>query len=270
MDPLPVTLNEYGTFHAMDRALYCVLAVKLWRDPYESVQIMALWLWMERLGFKNFVFTILSMPPMVISKYADEALTCVKCINDPQFVFSAEFSEIPLTSKLVKKRISFQYFHENRASVVKELRKIVTEICAVALQDVIEDAIRKHDAYESLVNSFSNLGFVGEASTSSSLTNGASVEDRTMFITFSRGYPVAESEVREFFTRLFGNCIEAFYLQPVRSDEQALYARVVFTRPSVIDLILNGVTKAKFTINGKHLWMRKYVPKRRSSFPRLP
>lgn len=271
MDPTlsPVTIKEYGTFHAMDRELYSLLAVELWRDPYESVQIMALWLWMERLGFKNLVLTILSMPPMLINKYADEALACVKCINEPQFVFSAEVSEIPLTSKLVKKRISLQYFHENRPIVVKELRKIITEICAMALQDVIEDAVEKHNAYDSLVNNFSNLGFVGEVSRDYSHANEASQEERTMFVTFSKGYPVSESEVREFFCKLFGDCIEAFHMQPVRSDEQALYARVVFSTPKVIDLILNGVTKAKFTINGKHLWMRKFVPKRRSSFPRL-
>ncbi|XP_027067318.1 uncharacterized protein [Coffea arabica] len=270
MDPelLPVTPNEYGTFHAMDRALYSLLAVDLWRDPYESVQIMALWLWMERLGFKNLVLTILSMPPMLINKYADEALTCVKCVNDPQFVLSAEVNEIPATSRLVKKRITLQYFHENRPIVVKELRNVVTETCAMALQDVIEDAVKKHNAYESLVNSFSNLGFVGEACGDYRNANGASQEERTMFVTFSKGYPVAESEVTEFFTKLFGNCIEAFHMQPVRSDEQPLYARVVFSTPKVIDLILGGVTKAKFTINGKHLWMRKFVPKRKSSFPR--
>ncbi|XP_071911218.1 uncharacterized protein [Coffea arabica] len=240
MDPelLPVTPNEYGTFHAMDRALYSLLAVDLWRDPYESVQIMALWLWMERLGFKNL------------------------------FVLSAEVNEIPATSRLVKKRITLQYFHENRPIVVKELRNVVTETCAMALQDVIEDVVKKHNAYESLVNSFSNLGFVGEACGDYSNANGASQEERTMFVTFSKGYPVAESEVTEFFTKLFGNCIEAFHMQPVRSDEQPLYARVVFSTPKVIDLILGGVTKAKFTINGKHLWMRKFVPKRKSSFPR--
>ncbi|KAL3532693.1 hypothetical protein ACH5RR_006214 [Cinchona calisaya] len=266
----PVTLNEYVSFHAMDRALYSVLAVELWRDPYESVQVLALWLWMERAVFKNFVLMISSMAPMLINKYADEALTCVKCINDPQFFFTAEMGDIPLTSSLIRKKMSLLYFHENRAILVNELRKIVTEIFAMALQDVIEDAIKRHATHDSLVNSFANLGFVGETSTGSNHSNSSSqVEDRTMFVTFSKGYPVAESEVREFFTKLFGNCIESFHMQPVRSDEQALYARVVFCTPAIIDLILNGVNKAKFTINGKHLWMRKFVPRRRSSFPRM-
>lgn len=266
--PFPVRRDEYGAFHAMDIALYSVLAVELWRDPYESVQVMALWLWMERLGFKNVVLTILSMPLMLINKYADEAFTCVKCIHDHQFLLSAEASDIPLTSNLVKKKISLLYFHENRATVVHELRKIVNEICAKAFQDVIKDAITRHTAYDSQVDSLVNLGFVGETSTSSGQSNRASQDDRTMFVTFSKGFPVTESEVRKFFTKLYGNCIEAFYMQPVRPNEQALYARVVFCTTAVVDSVLNGVTKAKFTINGKHCWMRKFVPKRRSSFTR--
>ncbi|KAL3535523.1 hypothetical protein ACH5RR_003984 [Cinchona calisaya] len=66
-----------------------------------------------------------------------------------------------------------------------------------------------------------------------------------MFVTFSKGYPVTESEIRELFGKLFGNCIEAFHLQPVRSDEQPCYAPVVFFRPSIIDLIVNGVGKGQ-------------------------
>ncbi|KAK6273692.1 hypothetical protein POUND7_010775 [Theobroma cacao] len=96
-------------------------------------------------------------------------------------------------------------------------------------------------------------------------------DDRTMFVTFSKGYPVHEWEVREFFTRAYGDCIESLHMQEVPPDEQSLFARIVFRSESAIEIILSGMSKAKFTINGKHVWARKFVPKRlKPSLPAAP
>lgn len=49
-------------------------------------------------------------------------------------------------------------------------------------------------------------------------------------------------------------------------DEQVLYARMV-VKPvavGVIEEIVGRGNKAKYTINGKHVWARKYVKKSRS------
>ncbi|KAI3758018.1 hypothetical protein L6452_05564 [Arctium lappa] len=90
-------------------------------------------------------------------------------------------------------------------------------------------------------------------------------DDRTIFLTFSKGYPISKSEVRDYFTRNFGDFIEAIYMHDVGSDEQSLYARVVVCLPSVVKTIVmrdgpNG--KSKYNINGKHVWARKYVKKK--------
>ncbi|XP_047947277.1 uncharacterized protein LOC125193512 [Salvia hispanica] len=99
-------------------------------------------------------------------------------------------------------------------------------------------------------------------------TNEVSRNERTMFVTFSKGYPVNEYEVKLFFERVFGNCIESFHMQEVSNpEEQSLYAKIVFLRPAFIRAILNGAMKAKFTINGKHVWMRKFVPKNNRHSP---
>ncbi|OMO91801.1 hypothetical protein COLO4_18099 [Corchorus olitorius] len=87
-------------------------------------------------------------------------------------------------------------------------------------------------------------------------------DDRTMFVTFSKGYPVYEWEVREFFGRAYGDCIESLHMQEVQPNQQSLFARIVFHSVSSIEMILNGMSKVKFTINGKHVWARKFVPKR--------
>ncbi|KAK4403843.1 hypothetical protein Sango_0752900 [Sesamum angolense] len=94
-------------------------------------------------------------------------------------------------------------------------------------------------------------------------------DDRTIFLTFSKGYPITEDEVREFFTRRFGDFIEELIMQEVGEDEQVLYARMVARSPAVIEGIVGG-NKAKYSINGKHVWARKYVKKQHQQQSRSP
>ncbi|KAK9124847.1 hypothetical protein Scep_013693 [Stephania cephalantha] len=52
----------------------------------------------------------------------------------------------------------------------------------------------------------------------------AAQQERTMFMTFSREYPVTEAEVRDYFTRTYGDCIDSFHIEEVEATQQALYA----------------------------------------------
>lgn len=289
-----VTLDEFKLFHGIDRSLYLILIRNLVRDPLESLYIMGLWLWLERAGFSHFISKILSLPPFLINELADEAVTCLRCTN-PQLPFSSESTEIPLTHSLVKKDISLHFFHEHHLTAFKEIENLVRGVCIPSLSDIVEkehyakfvqssmncqmmmpshaastssaNSVREPSSYDNLV--MQSLGFVSDSppSRGKARANEVSRNERTMFVTFSKGYPVTESEVRQFFGRLFGNCIESFHMQEVKADEQSLYAKIVFTRPSFIQSILNGVGKAKFTINGKHVWMRKFVPKNNRQAP---
>ncbi|WRX33429.1 hypothetical protein QQP08_025916 [Theobroma cacao] len=93
------------------------------------------------------------------------------------------------------------------------------------------------------------------------------------FIKEIQGFRVGVNleEVREFFTRAYGDCIESLHMQEVPPDEQSLFARIVFRSESAIEIILSGMSKAKFTINGKHVWTGKFVPKRlKPSLPPTP
>ncbi|KAH6832731.1 Rho guanine nucleotide exchange factor [Perilla frutescens var. hirtella] len=87
-----------------------------------------------------------------------------------------------------------------------------------------------------------------------------SPDDRTIFLTFSKGYPTSEEEVKEYFTKKFGDFIEDLIMQEVEEGEQPLYAKMVAKSPAVMDGIVEG-NKAKYSIGGKHVWARKYVRK---------
>lgn len=47
-------------------------------------------------------------------------------------------------------------------------------------------------------------------------------------------------------------------------NDQALYARLVLRSSDKIPEIVtvsDGISRTKYTINGKHVWARKYIPK---------
>lgn len=151
----------------------------------------------------------------------------------------------------MEKEISLQFFHENRVHAGQEVARIVKDVCFRALADIMQQAIEKK------ANTCQNLA----ADHQTEMNIMVPAEDRTMFVTFSKGYPVYEWEVREFLNRAYGDCIESVKMQEVQPNEQSLFARIVFHSASTIEVILDGMSKAKFTINGKHVWVRKFVPK---------
>ncbi|MCD7460506.1 hypothetical protein HAX54_043665 [Datura stramonium] len=270
--PFQITVEEFRLFHKIDRTVYSLLVMELRRDPMQSMQTLALWIWLERTGFNGVIRKILSLPPFLINELADEAATCLKCIEDDQFLVSAGAGEIPLTQSLIAKEFSLLFFHQNRDSATSGIRKIASEVCLRALPDIMEKAMNTSceesnmsGESSSLIGRMARLGLGGDMSPRRMMGNNVPPDDRTMFVTFSKGYPVAEWEIREFFTKIFGDCIEYILMQEVKPNEQALYARIIFYTPAIIEFILNNLSKAKFSINGKHVWMRKFVPKNGNS-----
>ena len=60
--------------------------------------------------------------------------------------------------------------------------------------------------------------------------------------------------------RKFGDFIEAIYMQEVAPGGQPLFARVVSRSAIVVDVVVAG-GKAKYNINGRQVWAKKYKKK---------
>ncbi|MCL7040232.1 hypothetical protein MKW94_008031 [Papaver nudicaule] len=86
---------------------------------------------------------------------------------------------------------------------------------------------------------------------------------RSMFITFSNGFPLTERQIITFFTQNWGPVVEEVEIEQAdNKKENPQYGKVVFRDPAVIPLILNGERRVKFVVHGRHLWARIYVPKK--------
>lgn len=277
--PPALTLEEINMYHEMDRNLYSHLATYLRRDPLESMRVMALWLWLEKSGFNNFVKTISTLPNFLINEIADETMICINFLtNSNSFNSFPHQIDLPLTQSLLGDDMSLNFFSLNREKAILGIRKAWTETCLRALQDLMQLATERNAARALAETQLAMSSIVERGFSRLNLNNfdrfsprfenppeAVHPDDRTMFVTFSKGYPVPERDIREFFNMMFGDCIESLHMQDVRIGEQSLYARIVFYTPDVLGAVLNGEDKAKFTIKGRHMWMRKFVSKRRRS-----
>ncbi|XP_038880472.1 uncharacterized protein LOC120072131 [Benincasa hispida] len=267
-----VSQEEFNLFHKIDRQLYTILAINIGRDPIEALQIMAFWLWLERVGFRHVVFRLLRLPVLLINELADEALAALACIlsDHPPPLSNDYNNSIPLTQNFMKKEISLQFLYANRQAATEGVAKIRNEVCFRAMKDIMLRAMSHRQI--SAATPVTAPPPPPPPPLGGYLQPQVPVppEERAMFVTFSKGYPVHEWEVREFFNKNYGDCIENFQMQEVEANEQALFARIVFKLASTIDLILRGQPRMKFTINGKHIWARKFIPKQRPSPPSPP
>ncbi|KAF8021863.1 hypothetical protein BT93_G2107 [Corymbia citriodora subsp. variegata] len=321
-----ISLDEFFSFHRIDRMVYSRLVVNLNRDLNQSVQVMALLMWLERAGHdQTLIATVLKWPDSMLNVLADEAVECLICMQRDEFPSPSRTREMCFTRNLTNREIGLAYFHENRVAVLQGMAKVLNEVCALAFFDIIQkvgqnkaragnanarsgnfanpseqgygdqsvflippvpfqgiwfgppnvpasfvpvirkggflDLILREDD-EQEAQTWDDDHALGETR-DSQVRDSAEVppDERTIFLTFSKGYPILENEVRDYFTRRFGNFIEELHMQEVPPEEQALYARLVVRPGSLIDTILNGKSKAKFTINGKHVWARRYVRK---------
>ncbi|CDP04309.1 unnamed protein product [Coffea canephora] len=273
--------EEFNSFHSIDRKLFIRLMTNLGRDPSESVQLMAFWLWLEQEVVDNLTLVnqMLSLPATLMSELADESVMCLKCVESDSFPFGEKDPhELVLLPSFVERNISFQYFYENRIGVLRGVSKMIGEVCSRAFHDLLVPAGLKGSSKTS--SSFGEVGTISRSHDQimenelchrldTSLNDlveendEVSPDERTIFLTFSKGYPISETEVREFFTRKFGDFIEAIQTQEVPPNEQILYARIVARSASALDAVVGG-GRAKYTINGKHVWARKYVRKQKS------
>ena len=279
-----ISQEEFNMFHTIDRTLFTRLVFNLGRDPAEATQVMALWLWLEKVGEEiDMVYSkILSLPDTILNALVDESVMALTCIESDQFRFSSDSTSdmIPLIQSLTKTGVSLRFFHDNRIGIIRGVTKIINEVCVRAFEDIVKLAQANKSAQESTgirfefdkpvnfhgailnplssalyynssgivgvqspnvgVSQFLNLaphvpvsggglplevsrGFdpydlsfqrqilnneIGEVLSrikSSSPRDEEAKEvppdERTIFLTFSKGYPITENEVREFFTR---------------------------------------------------------------------
>ncbi|KAJ9687189.1 hypothetical protein PVL29_015870 [Vitis rotundifolia] len=271
-----IPLRELLSFHSVDRQIFSRLILNCLRKPSETLLVMAMWLWLEEIGYPNIVAKILILPDSIVNAIANEAVLCLKCLSSDSPPPRLPSGNLPLSTRAMEMEISLQMFFQNKFTAISGIKKFLNSVCAWAFTDILVQVLPS--ASQVLLNQpvavpgfphplFGNVTIVLRSLDYSfpigglhgwNPTTEAPVDDRTMFLTFSRGNKVSESDVRELFTGLFGDCVDSVNMEEVSRNRQPLFARLVLRSVSTVDRILNGSSIAKFAINSKHIWARKY------------
>ncbi|KAK0571337.1 hypothetical protein LWI29_014397 [Acer saccharum] len=279
-----ISLAELHIYHRIDREVFARLVMTLMRDPAESLLIIAVWLWLEEKGFSSLISKISKLSNQMVNVLAREAVSGLNCLESDQVPNVPPNGGMYFTSRLLDRTdMSLLFFYHNRFSTIVGVKNVLNNVCAKIFTDIlplvmgiqvrlnqpIPMAGFLHQLFgdvEIVRRGMSYVEIPAAAGGDQILQlwgmpeNNLSEDDRTMFLTFSRGFRVTENEVRGLFTRLYGlDAVANVIMQEnISDDAQPLFARLILNSIATVDRMLKGRSIAKFRINGKHIWARKY------------
>ncbi|VVB00793.1 unnamed protein product [Arabis nemorensis] len=208
----------------------------------ESIQVIGFLFLLEQNHYaRNLISSLVSLPDAFIDAVANQTLVCLSLLFYKDY-YSSMFvgannnnnnydqSLIPLIIRVTGGRLSLNVINQNRKSLLDGLTIILNDVCDPAFEDLCARAERYNK--EKIL----------------ALEREKAIENLKKI-------------------RRFGEVIEEIVMQEVEENEQPLYARMVLKMcyVSKMEQIVRRRSRNKFTINGKHVWARKYVRKNLTS-----
>jgi hypothetical protein len=269
----------------MDRKIFSILVIQLARNPCQSLLVMALWLWLENFGYPSLISKLVGISLNTINDVAQEAESCLMCLELANFPIPNN-GGLLLTTTILGVEISLQLFKLRRYSIIYGVKNVLNETCARIFDDIllhvlgtthVSRLIPPYPYYRPMINipkfphrlfgKFPPTNFeefdrdlFGQRKWENRISfDDLEDEDKTLFLTFSKGFPVTREEVKYFFKIKYGvNCIKGIRMGRRNSNGQVLHATMVVNNLETLDKILNGRRVAKCAFNRKHIWARKY------------
>ncbi|KAG7574934.1 hypothetical protein ISN44_As09g030820 [Arabidopsis suecica] len=91
-------------------------------------------------------------------------------------------------------------------------------------------------------------------------------DDCCIFVTFSNGFPLTESQIFAFFNRMCpGRVVDVYVHRPRptgRVARQGLFGKVMFNSISIPGNVLGSREKVCFVIDGRPMYCRRFVSRR--------
>ncbi|CAN1828318.1 hypothetical protein LINPERHAP1_LOCUS32194 [Linum perenne] len=269
------------------------MVINLMRDPAESLIIVATWLWLEQMRYPKIISLMASLSDNAVDVLCNELAMALASLQSSV----ADLSLFPnATSAIMSRSFSVDVFHHQRYTTITGIKNVLTTVCARVFTDILQKICTMTASAGDLVIPgfphplFGDLTITpticrphyhhqGQNGTAGRLWgwepyNNATDDDKTLFLTFSRGFPVTKDEVVELFTRKYGegSVVSVMMFENVENmvcgEQQTLFAKMMMRSVTVVDEVLGGNRIAKFRINGKHIWARKY--ERREQTVALP
>ncbi|XP_074570527.1 uncharacterized protein LOC141827182 [Curcuma longa] len=250
-------------FHKVDRNVYDQL-LGHGTEPSVARNVVALLIWLDTIGLD--VLSYLndhasnSYAFLRLVAEADAVLDCLRRDAPPRDSALA----IPVLASLSDQPIDLGFFYFNRHVATKRIAGVLSGAGRVFFDDALyasflryeeaaADAWKRNAAPPPLPEELARTYELGATAATSS------EDQRSLFLTFSKGFPLTKEEIEAYFREKWGDCVEKVAVQKPAAGSVVgpLYGRVVFTRDGYAGLVLNDTKVYKFAINGKQVWARQ-------------
>ncbi|XP_021847022.2 uncharacterized protein [Spinacia oleracea] len=272
-----ITLFELHLFHSIDRAVFSRLVTTLKIQASQALLIMALWLWLEDAKQCVIISKLVELTDNLLDAVANEAALCINCLKTK--TPTTHGGSLHLISRMMGKEITLKHICDMKYTGISCVKAFLKEVCAWIFTDILFKVLPMssnfninrplfipgfpHPIFGLLEIKIMPLSIIVPVRglRGWDLKFEAPIDDRTLFLTFSRGFPVPQTEVQQFFIQMCGEyCIESFQMEPIKDSlkTQSLYARMALRSVAYMDQIMRGKHVGKFRSKGKHIWARKF------------
>jgi hypothetical protein len=181
--------------HITERLLYRRL-IATGVDPEESMKVMAFWMWLEAQGFKELVRKISSNNDKFLALVADEAIAVLATLFPSPSSAPISHNLCPITS-IFSGSLSIHDIFGNKETVSGGVADVYNRVCRALFKDVLEERSGKVEGDAVSVGTKLNP-FAREWSPA---IERVPEEERCLFLTFSKGNPITEDQIFNFFNQ---------------------------------------------------------------------
>jgi len=210
------TMEKLILFHKLERDLFHRLVHDLAQDPVPMRWVIAFWLWLESNGHHDFIRRVSALPGPVVLRFVDEAIACLRCLARQGHGHAAGTGTgdgrercLPCTNALLTKRIDdVGYFEGHREvldGVTYQYRSVCLAVCDVSSNSTCVPTSGVLAAPPMVGSPVLTAPTVPSfplnpmASPWIPLQSPSPDDYRSLFITFSRGYPINREDIMDFF-----------------------------------------------------------------------
>jgi hypothetical protein len=197
----PPTIKDILAFHKIDRAVYEKL-IAHGMDPALARNAVALFMWLEQAGMDMISQVVQIRNPTRIFTLITEVDVVLHCLRQEDGY--SNYTEIPMITSLTRNSLDIRFFNFHKDIIVRGLAYILDGIGRIVFDDHMYELLCAYEADMAVARAGLTVVMPSVPHGLSVLYNPTatvpSIEDaRSMFITFSKGFPIRREEIMEHF-----------------------------------------------------------------------
>ncbi|XP_078171439.1 uncharacterized protein LOC144565519 [Carex rostrata] len=197
----PPTIKDILAFHKIDRAVYEKFTAH-GMEPTMARNAVALLMWLEQVGIDMISQIVQIINPTRIFTLITEVDAVLCCLRQEDGF--SNYTEIPMMTSLARNSLDIRFFNFHKDVIVRGLAYILDGIGRIVFDDHMYESLHAYEANVKAARARLNGAMPSVPLGLAELYNPAaavpSIEDaRSMFITFSKGFPIRREEIMEHF-----------------------------------------------------------------------